>query len=127
MPSIAGAVPIETLRQLGELFRWEEEFGYRLDTGKGNLDALADGFDFPALTGGRTALILNGVDTLGEERARILGLLSIASDHSTYHLALGSRFITVLPLSNESPLPHATFSSQKVPHAWSLGLPKGEK
>ena len=31
---------------LDELFRWEEQFGYRLTPEKRNLDALRDGFEF---------------------------------------------------------------------------------
>lgn len=38
---LAAAIPA-----LGDLFRWEEQFGYVLTAGRRSLDALRDGFDF---------------------------------------------------------------------------------
>jgi hypothetical protein len=110
----------ETQRQLGELFRWEEQFGYRLESGKGNLDALHDGFGFPATPGGRTALLVPRIDALADHRAWVLGFLAIAAEHSTYQLALGCRFLTILPLEERSDLVGAQVSAPTVLPPWPL-------
>lgn len=114
----------ETQRHLGELFRWEAQFGYRLESGNGNLNALRDGFAFPAVSGRRIALVLERPDALLDDRQWLLGFLSIAAEHSTYHLALGSRFLTILSVSSDSPLIGAGFDVRGVPPPWPLQLPK---
>ena len=54
----------------------------------------------------------------------LLGFLSIAAEHSTYHLALGSRFLTILSVSSDPPLIGAEFDARGVSPPWSLQLPK---
>lgn len=114
----------ETQRHLGELLRWEEQFGYRLETRNGNLNALRDGFAFPASSGSRIALVVERPDALLDDRQWLLGFLSIAAEHSTYHLALGSRFLTILSVSSNSPLIGAEFAVSNVSPPGSLQLPK---
>jgi hypothetical protein len=114
----------ETQRQLGKLFRWEEQFGYRLETGRGNLNALHNGFGFAAAAGGRIALLVLRPDELVDQRAWLMGFLSIAAEHTTYHLALGSRFLTILSLSTDSPLVGAEFNASGIPAPWPLRLPE---
>lgn len=114
---------VETQRQLGELFRWEEEFGYRLESGTANLDALRDGFEFQTTSGNRIALLVLRPDALLDQRRWLLGFLSIAAEHSIYHLALGSRFLTILSLSKNSALVGAEFDVRGVTPPWPLVLP----
>ncbi len=40
----------------GQLMQWERQFGYSLDGGSCNLDALRDGFEFDAPAGGGQAV-----------------------------------------------------------------------
>jgi hypothetical protein len=107
------------LDQFNALFCWEQQFGYRLSAGHGNLNAIRDGFEFEVSTEVGVVLELNGVDDLyREDPAWTSGLLSIASEHSMYHVAFGRRFFCLLVLEPESrfvgvpidqvvvPLPH---------------------
>ena len=117
----------EAQRQPGELFRSEEEFGYRLESSTGgSLDALDDGFDFPAAPGSRIALVVLRSDALLAERYWLLGFLSIAAGHCVRQLALGNRFLTVLPLAGESPLVGATIETLRVPIVFPLRLPRDD-
>lgn len=111
------------LRQVGLMFRWEEEFGYRLEDGDGNLDAVRDGFEFSAENRGRTALFIKDADAPDVARRWLLGLLSIAAEHSKYHLAVGARFLTILPLCEESDLIGAQFDQDVVGSPWAMNLP----
>jgi len=83
---------------LGNLLRWEEQFGYALTPGSRNLDALRDGFSIlEAPKDGGRVLELIRPDLAWEEDSRWLrGLLSIAQEHSRWELALGRRFFTLL-------------------------------
>ena len=118
---------VETQRQLDELFRWEEEFGYRLESGTANLDALRDGFQFQTTSGSRIALLVLRPDALLDQRRWLLGFLSIAAEHSIYHLALGSRFLTILSLSKNSALVGAEFDARGVAPPQPLRLPDTPK
>jgi hypothetical protein len=84
------------VKQLGELFRWEEQFGYALSPQSRNLDTLADGFEVPFTETGRSAMVL-----LHFERARVeeaqwaAGFLELVSENSLRELALGRRFFAL--------------------------------
>jgi hypothetical protein len=88
---------------LGELFRWEEQFGYRLTPEKRNLDALRDGFEFDLKPGQGHVLELLGADVAYREDPRwTTGLLAIAHEYSRWQLALGARFFAMLILDRGS-------------------------
>jgi hypothetical protein len=82
--------------------RWEEEFGYSLSPERRSLDAVRDGFDFDASLGSCHVLALIRPDNMwAEDRDWLYGFLSIALEHSRFHLSLGRRFFTlVLPEPN---------------------------
>jgi len=114
----------DLLRQMGELFRWMEQFGYRLEDGKGNLDAINDGFFVPSAPGRGAALRISGADELPEEqRSWFLGVLSIAMDHSLQELAVGRAVLILLPLAEGSPLVGRTVSTVAIPRPHALRLP----
>jgi hypothetical protein len=90
---------------LGELFHWEEQFGYRLTAETRNLNALRDGFGFDLMTGqGHVLELLSTEVAHQEDRDWFVGLLSIAHEHFLYQLALGGRFFAMLVLDRGSPL-----------------------
>jgi hypothetical protein len=90
---------------LGELFRWEENFGYQVTVEPRNLDALRDGFDFTIPESGGLVFELIRPDVLWVEDPRwLMGLLSIAREYSRWKLALGQRFFTFLVLPAETTL-----------------------
>lgn len=57
---------------LGEHFRWEEQFGYRLTAEKRNLDALRDGFECDLQPGQGHVLEVLNADVTHREDARWL-------------------------------------------------------
>jgi hypothetical protein len=96
-----------TITDLGKLLRWEEQFGYSLRSDSRNLDALRDGFGYiePAEPDGGRVLELIRPDLAWQEDSHwLLGLLSIAQEHSRWELALGRRFFTLLIIPDASPL-----------------------
>lgn len=105
-------------RQLGEHLRWGDQFGYRLDEdGRGNLNAVRDGFSFDVpQPGGLVLELLEPEVVWHEDRGWFEGFLRIASEHSRYHLALGRRFLTLLVAGPSSPLLGKTFETLSVPH-----------
>ncbi len=107
----------EFLKTLGALIRWEEKFSSQLEKGNRSLDALNDGFqiDVPA-TGGVVLELVRPDLILQENRDYLLGMLSIASEHSRRHLACGRRFFTLLVLPDKSPLIGQKISNVGVPH-----------
>jgi hypothetical protein len=109
------------LERLGQLFRWDEQFGYRLGDGSRNLDALRDGFEFDVPTTGGLVIELYQPDVIWREDSRwLLGLLAIALEHCRYHLACGRRFFTLLSLPDNSPLIDQKLGKISVPCAfWS--------
>jgi hypothetical protein len=111
------------LERLGLIFRWEEQFGYRLGDGSRNLDALRDGFEFDVPASGGLVFELFRPDVVWREDPRwLLGLLAIASEHSRYHLACGRRFFTLLVLPEDSPMIGQEFDEIGVPCAyWDPG------
>ncbi len=110
----------DVLRQVGQHLKWREQFGYDFEDGEGNLDALNDGFDFEIPASGRFVLELSEPEVLWREDARWFeGLLSIASDHSRRHLALGHRFFTVLWADDTSPLLGLVVEKVAVPYPWT--------
>ncbi len=104
-------------RQLGECFRWMDQFGYALDEdGKGNLNAVRDGFDFEVpLPGGLVLELLQPEVAWRDNPAWFEGLLDIAVEHSRYHLALGRRFLTLLVMDAGSPLVGRKVGEHSVP------------
>ncbi len=115
-------VGIDSLvERVGQMFRWEEQFGYRLSSDSRNLDALRDGFDVDVPASCGVVLELLQPDLILREDSRwMLGLLAIASEHSRYHLACGRRFFTLLVLPDHSPMIGQKFDDIVVPCAyWS--------
>jgi len=101
---------------LGERFRWEEQFGYRLVPQRCNLNALRDGFEFDLEPGqGHVLELLNAEIAHREDRGWLSGLLAIAHEHSRRQLALGSRFFATLVLDLGSPLIGAQYETLSVP------------
>jgi hypothetical protein len=114
-------------RQLGEMFCWVEQFGYRLDDGREGppkLDALRDGFGFTVSPTDRRVLSVERIETLWEiDSSWTAGFLAIASEYSRVQLAVGRRFLTVLALPENSPLIGTTFESRGIPHfGWDARL-----
>ncbi|MBY0496408.1 MAG: hypothetical protein K2Y23_19540 [Cyanobacteria bacterium] len=107
-------------RQLDALFRWEEQFGYRLvDHGPAlpALDALRDGFDFEIAPGGRHVLELHGADAFWRSHPEWFAIfMSIVCEHSRLHLFFGRRFFPLLPLRDGSKLTGATLGEDGIPH-----------
>jgi hypothetical protein len=102
---------------MGKILRWQEEFGYRLEDGTRNLDALHDGFEFTVPDDRGLVFELYRPDVIWREDARcLLGLLSIASEYSRYHLACGQRFFTLLVVPASSPLVGEIIETVSVPH-----------
>lgn len=108
--------------RLDVLFRWQEQFGYRLSDRSRNLNALRDGFDFEFPSSGRLVFELFQPDViLHEDSEWLLGLLAIASEHSRYNLACGRRFFTLLVLPEGSTMIDRKFDEIVVPFAyWNL-------
>ena len=104
------------IERLGQMFRWEEQFGYRLSSGSCNLNALRDGFEFNIPSSGGIVFELFRPDLIGNENASwLFGLLAIASEHSHHHLACGRRFFTLLVLPDRSPMIGQKFDDICVP------------
>jgi hypothetical protein len=100
---------------------WQGQFGYSLGSESRNLDALNDGFEFTVLENTGCVLEVTGADLAWQEDARwLLGLVSIAQNHSRKHLALGERFFLMLVLHEQSPLVGAVIEEVRVPTAWYL-------
>jgi hypothetical protein len=107
----------EVRRQLGEHLRWVDQFGYLLEEGNGNLDALRDGFDFAVpQPGGLVLELLDPEVTWSADARWFEGLLAVASEHARYHLALGRRFFTMLVVDDESPLIGKAIDGVAVPY-----------
>jgi hypothetical protein len=108
------------LEQIGQRLKWQEEFGYQLEDGGGNLDALRDGFEFGVPESGRFVLELLEPEVLWRESERWFdGLLAIASEHSRRQLALGRRFFTVLFADESSPLIGRAVDNVSIPYPWT--------
>jgi hypothetical protein len=111
---------------LGELFRWEEQFGYRLTPEKRNLDALRDGFEFDLKPGQGHVLELLGADVAYREDPRwTTGLLAIAHEYSRWQLALGARFFSMLVLDRGSPLIGVTYETLSVTNPFRIAARLG--
>lgn len=98
---------------LGTALLWEQQFGYALTSERRNLDALRDGFEWqtPSPPAGRV-LVLHALDVAwNEDRAWLCGFLAIAREHARKQLALGRRYFTILPLSQQSPLAGAVIDT----------------
>lgn len=101
---------------LGELFRWEEQFGYRLTQENCNLNALRDGFDFnmrPAE--GQVLELLSAEVAYRDDPEWLFGLLAIAHEYSLRQLALGARFFMMLLLEDGNPLSGVQYETLSVP------------
>jgi hypothetical protein len=102
--------------ELGRLLRWEEQFGYALDSDRCNLDAVEDGFLFDIPEGGGRVFEIVRADLGWQEDAKwLLGLVSIAQQESRRQLALGRRFFVLLVVPEESPLVGAVIEQTRVP------------
>jgi hypothetical protein len=111
---------------LGEQFRWEEQFGYRLTAEKRNLNALRDGFEFNLKPGqGHVLELLNAEVAHREDPHWFAGLLAIAHEHSRWQLALGARFFATLVLDRDSALIGAQYEKLAVPVPFSTAALQG--
>jgi hypothetical protein len=107
------------LAELGSVFDWQGQFGYPMEDGKGNLNALADGFSFPiSLERGRVLVVQNPEKLASLHPSWFDGFLEIASNHSLFHLACGSRFFLLLVLARESSLPGRAYASSTIPRSY---------
>jgi hypothetical protein len=101
---------------LGEMFRWEEQFGYSLKPESRNLNALRDGFEFDLKPGqGHVLEMLNAEVAYREDPHWLSGLLAIAHEHSRWQLALGARFFVTLFLDRNCPLIGMRYETLSVP------------
>jgi hypothetical protein len=63
-----------------------------------------------------------GADTAWREDSRwLLGLLSIAAEHSREHLALGDRFFSLVIVPDDSPLIGVVVEEIRVPAPFGVG------
>jgi len=107
---------VHAIPELGRMLGWEQNFGYVLEAGSRNLNALRDGFEFDAPVDGGKVFELVRADVAWQEDAQwLLGLLAIAEERSLRELALGRRFFTLLALPERSPLIGQTTETAKVP------------
>ena len=105
---------------MGELFRWEKQFGYALTPESRNLDALRDGFEFDLQPGrGAVLELLHAEVAQHENPIWFRGLLSIASEYSQSQLALGARFFAVLVLPRDSKLIGLPYDEVAIPNPFS--------
>jgi hypothetical protein len=107
------------LAELGAIFDWQSQFGYPIEEGSGNLNALADGFSFPISAQRGSVLVVQNPEALASSRPDWFNVfLEIASDHSLLHLACGSKFFLLLVLARESSLPGRTYGTRTIPVAY---------
>jgi hypothetical protein len=107
---------VHAIPELGRILRWQQQFGYALDSGSRNLDALRDGFEFAVSEPGGKVFELVRADVAWQEDARwLLGLLAFAQEATRRQLALGKRFFTLLVLPETSPLIGQTIDTTTVP------------
>jgi hypothetical protein len=112
---LADAIP-----KLGEMFAWQQQFGYALGPDNRNLDALRDGFDFEVPEHGGKVFELVRPDVAWQDDARwLLGLLAIAREVTRQELAIGRRFFTLLVIPENSPLIGQTIETAVVPWPFS--------
>lgn len=108
------------LEQLGHQLNWQEQFGYELEDGEGNLNALRDGFEFALPESGRFVLELLEPEKLWrEDPSWFDGLLTIASEYSRIQLALGRRVFTIVYADESSPLLGRAVDTVSIPYPWS--------
>lgn|SRR5690606_6807498 len=83
---------------LGEYFQWEAQFGYTLDPASRNLNALRDGFE---VSEANLVMKLQKFELAwAEDQSWSRGFLSVISEYSLRHLALGRRFFALLPVAD---------------------------
>jgi hypothetical protein len=105
--------------ELGRSFKWEEQFGYALTGDRRNLDALRDGFEFQIPDGGGRVMELLRADLAWQEEPDwMLGLVSIAMEHSRRQLALGRRFFVLLTLPDSVSPP-----INEIIEKWRIPIP----
>lgn len=101
---------------MGERFRWENRFGYKLTSEDRNFHALRDGFHFDLKPGqGHVLEVLNAEVAYREDPRWFAGLLAIAHEHSRRQLALGACFFVTLFLDRGSALIGAQYDKLSVP------------
>lgn len=111
---------IETVKSIGRLLGWKEQFGYTLESRRLNLDALRDGFEFDVPERGGRVLELVRPDVAWQDNPRwVIGLLSIAQEHCRFHLAFGRHFFTLLVLPEQSPVVGQVVEQCSVPFPFS--------
>jgi hypothetical protein len=101
------------------LFHWQEQFGYELDSGSRNLDALRDGFHFSIKPGqGHMLELVNAEVAYQEDKQWFCGLLGIAHEYSRRQLALGAKFFIALMLDHDSKLIGMEYHVESIPVAF---------
>jgi hypothetical protein len=111
----------EAIPALGTLLCWKQKFGYSLGPTDRSLNALRDGFEFNIPENGCRVLEIVRADLAWlEDPSWLLGLLSIAQEHSRKQLALGHRFFALLVVPEGSPVVGAVIEKTEVPFPfWS--------
>ncbi|QTN21536.1 hypothetical protein HZ992_15245 [Rhizobacter sp. AJA081-3] len=106
--------------RLGELFQWEQQFGYKLTPDDRNLARLNDGFWYEIPERGGLVLELRELEAaFAEDADWSAGFLRIISEHSRRQLALGRRFFAVAHVSSgESPIVGCSLGERSVPYPY---------
>jgi hypothetical protein len=118
----------EAIPALGGLLCWKQKFGYSLGPADRNLDALRDGFEFNIPeSGGRVLEVIRADLGWQEDSSWLLGLLSIAQEHSRRQLALGRRFFALLVVPEGSPLVGAVIEKTEVPYQFWSACPEANE
>jgi hypothetical protein len=113
------------IEHLGRRLRWQEQFGYSLEAESRNLNALRDGFLSEEWHSDALVLELhNAEQAWRNEPDWLLGVLSIAQEHSLAELAIGRRFFVVLILEMASPLIGQKVETHIVPCVYLRPGPK---
>ena len=119
--TVDGSEGVEkTVKQLDQVFRWQDQFGYSLfdsylEGKRLNLNALQDGFHFDIPEGGFVLEIYRPDLSWQKPFDEFLALMAIAARYSCWQLALGNRFFVLLTLPGDSPLIDREFDRLKIP------------
>jgi len=106
----------QIVTDLAVLLHWREQFGYDYGARGPSLNALNDGFCFEVPEQGGLVLELLRPDLLWEQEPQwLIGMLTIAQEHTRYHLAFGRRFFTLLVMPTDAPLIGQTLGWDRVP------------
>lgn len=116
----SGISPV--VASLGEMLRWEEQFGYSLSPESRHLDALRDGyFDYPVADEGGAVTIFEGFEQAWkEDEGWARGLLCIGSEYSLIQLSVGKRYFVIVEVGDrESSLIGKEFDENVIRYPYS--------